>query len=435
MSEPATVRVRFAPSPTGYLHIGGARTCLFNWLFARKCQGRFILRIEDTDRERSKQEYVDEILESIAWLGMGWDEMFFQSQRFELYRDYAQRLIREGKATLKEGAVFFRYEFERVELHDLLRGSIVFNELPKQEEVIIKSDGSPTYNFSCVIDDVLLGINHVIRGEDHISNTPKQILMYKALGFELPSYAHVPLILSPGGGRLSKRFGATSIREYRQAGYLAEAIANYLLLLGWSPKDGREIVSLSQARDMFDIKDVNKTGAAFSLDKLNWVNAEYIRALNPERFSALAQAFLKEKQGVPAGFSQEYLHRVIGLFKERISTLSDLTVCTQPFFCDNIVYSEDTKEILAEPLVKEIAFLTARLKSLDDFSAAACEKVFRQAAEELGVKARVLVHPARVALTGSKHGPGLFETMEVLGKEKVVRRLEGLLSYWGGGLS
>lgn len=195
------VKIRFAPSPTGFLHIGGARTCLFNWLYAQKMNGKFVLRIEDTDLERSKKEYLEEILESVKWLGMDWDEITYQSQRFDLYREYAQKLIKENKAYKKEGAIFFKYEFTEVSINDLIRGEIVFKELPKEEEVIIKGDNTPAYNFSCCIDDALSQITHVIRGEDHISNTPKQILMYKALGFEIPQFAHLPLILAPGGGK------------------------------------------------------------------------------------------------------------------------------------------------------------------------------------------------------------------------------------------
>ena len=206
------LKVRFAPSPTGYLHIGGARTCLFNWLYARKMQGEFILRIEDTDLARSKKEYLDEILESIKWLGMDWDQIYYQSQRFDLYCQYAQKLIDEKKAYKKEGAVFFKYDFERIEIDDLIRGKIVFTELPKSEEVIIKSDNSPTYNFSCCLDDALMGINCVIRGEDHISNTPKQVLMYKGLGFSVPQFAHVPLIHSRASLRTVSLF-SFSIRK------------------------------------------------------------------------------------------------------------------------------------------------------------------------------------------------------------------------------
>ena len=426
-------RIRFAPSPTGYLHIGGARTCMFNWLYAKHIGGKFILRIEDTDLERSKGEYLDEILESIKWLGMDWDEIHYQSKRFDIYREYANKLVEEGKAYHKEGAIFFKYDFQKVEIDDLIRGKIVFTELPKSEEVIIKSDNSPTYNFSCCIDDALMKISCVIRGEDHISNTPKQILMYKGLGFPLPQFAHVPLILSPGGGRLSKRFGATSIREYREMGYLSKSIANYLLLLGWSPGDNKEIFSLNEAKDIFKISNVNKTGAAFSIDKLNWVNSEYIKGMKKDELSDLVEDFLKTKDFLPPGVERSYLEKVTSLFQGRIFKLSDLVDWARFCFYDDFSYSEDTKSILERDLSKEVKALLERLKAIVDFNTESIEKEFRATIEELGLKMKDLVHPTRIALTGKRVGPGLFETIEVLGKNKVCQRLSKLIDYWKQG--
>ena len=419
--------LRFAPSPTGFLHIGGARTCLFSWLYARKIGAKFILRIEDTDLVRSKKEYLDEILESIKWLGMDWDEIYYQSQRFDLYREYAQKLIDQGKAYKKEGAVFFKYDFESVKINDLIRGEIVFNELPKNEEVIIKSDNSPTYNFSCCLDDALMGIDCVVRGEDHISNTPKQILMYKALGFDVPNFAHVPLILSPTGGRLSKRFGATSIREYKDMGYLKEAIVNYLLLLGWSPKDDRDIISLDEAKEIFEIKNINKTGAVFSLDKLNSLNGEYIRNKSIKDLTSL----IKEAEGLPEGISEEYSEEVVSLFKERLVKLSEFKDKAKFLFSDEIIYSDDAKKVLKDNVSKEIKFLSDKMQSISDFSKENIEKEFRTVAAELDIKIKVLIHPTRVALAGEKVGPGLFEMMYVLGKVKVIERLQKLIKYWG----
>jgi len=426
-------RIRFAPSPTGYLHIGGARTCMFNWLYAKHIGGEFVLRIEDTDLERSKKEYLDEILESIKWLGMDWDEICYQSKRFDIYREYANKLVQEGKAYHKEGAIFFKYDFESVEIDDLIRGKIIFTELPKSEEVIIKSDKSPTYNFSCCIDDALMKISCVIRGEDHISNTPKQILMYKGLGFQLPQFAHVPLILSPGGGRLSKRFGATSIREYKEMGYLSKAIANYLLLLGWSPGDNKEIFSLDQAKDIFEINSVNKTGAIFSIDKLNWVNNEYIKGMKKDQFTDLVEDFLKTKDFLPQGVERSYLEKVASLFQGRVLKLSDLVDWSRFCFYDDFSYSEDTKGILERDLSKEIKTLIERVKTIGNFNAEAIEKEFRTTITDLGLKMKDLVHPTRVALTGKRVGPGLFETMEVLGKDKVCQRLSKLIDYWTQG--
>ena len=424
------LRVRFAPSPTGFLHIGGARTCLFNWLYARKNKGEFILRIEDTDLQRSKKEYLDEILESIEWLGMDWDNIYYQSQRFDLYRDYAKKLVDEGKAYEKEGAVFFKYDFESVQIPDIIRGDIVFKELPKNEEVIIKSDNSPTYNFSCIIDDALMEVNCVIRGEDHISNTPKQILMYNALGFKVPEFAHLPLILSPTGGRLSKRFGATSIREYKDLGYLSEALTNYLLLLGWSPGNNQEIIGLQQAKDSFDLKKVNKTGAVFSLDKLNWVNTEYIKGKSVQELGSLSKEYLTKNNALPVEISNEYLEKVAELFRERIFKLADLIDWARFCFYDDFVYAEDAKDILKKDLSREIKILSDKLSAVEAFNKENIEQEFRQTVKDLGLKARDLVHPVRIALTGKRIGPGLFETMQVLGKEKVFQRLIRLVEYW-----
>jgi len=423
------VRTRFAPSPTGFLHIGGARTCLFSWLYARKNQGEFVLRIEDTDRERSQREYLEEILESLAWLGLDWDELYYQSERFPIYLEQAEKLIKEGKAYSKDSAIFFKYQFEKIEVNDLIRGKIEFKELPKEEEVIIKSDKTPTYNFACVIDDALMGITHVIRGEDHISNTPKQILLYKALGFDVPQFAHLPLILSPQGGRLSKRWGATSLREYRKMGYLKEALVNYLLLLGWSPKDNREIISLKEAKEIFDIKDVGKTSAVFSLDKLNWLNSQYIKEKPLEELTLLAEEYLKE-EGFLENIDRAYLKKVVSLFKDRIAKLEDLKDWAKFCFYDEFEYQEETKEILKKNLSKEVRVLIENLKNIGNFNKEDVERISRATAEKLGLKARDLVHPTRVALTGKRVGPGLFETMEVLGKEEVLKRLERLVKYW-----
>lgn len=429
------VKTRFAPSPTGFLHIGGARTCLFSWLYARANKGEFVLRIEDTDRLRSKQEYLDEILESLRWLGLDWEEIHYQSQRFNLYKKYAEELIGNNKACRRQGAIFFKYEFKEIQITDLIRKKIVFTELPKEEEVIIKSDGSPTYNFSCVIDDALMGITHVIRGDDHISNTPKQILMYQALGFSIPEFAHVPLILSEEGGRLSKRFGATSLREYKEEGYLPEAVVNYLLLLGWSPGQNQEIISLPQARDKFDIKEVNDTAASFSMDKLNWTDSYYIKnkienGLVEELYKPAVKILQRESVPVDS-FDREYILAVIDLFKERLSKLSDLLIRADFCFKDDFSYNEETTGILQRKLPAQIKKLRDTLQDLEKFDKDSIEKEFRRVCSELGLKAKDLVHPTRVALTGKKVGPGLFETMQVLGKGRVLQRLDRLINYWG----
>ncbi|MBU4334808.1 MAG: glutamate--tRNA ligase, partial [Candidatus Omnitrophica bacterium] len=277
------IKVRFAPSPTGYLHIGSARTALFNWMYAKSQKGKFVLRIEDTDLQRSSKEFVDEILASMKWLGLEWDELYFQSERFDIYKEYAQKLLKEGKAYESAGAIILKMPKQEVKIYDLIRGEINFDtanfmvrnedgstaldekgEPVLKDEVLIKADGSPSYSFCCVIDDALMEISHVIRGEDHISNTPKQIVMYEALGFNPPKFAHLPLIMGEDGGRLSKRTGAVAVSDYKANGFIAEALINYLLLLGWSPGNDQEKISITNAIKMFSIKKVNKAAAVFS---------------------------------------------------------------------------------------------------------------------------------------------------------------------------
>ena len=372
-----SLAVRFAPSPTGFLHLGSARTAVFNWLFAKKHKAHFILRIEDTDIKRSHKEFAAEILASLNWLGVNWDEIYYQSQRLELYRSYAQKLLKEGKAFREGQAVMFKYEFDKVEFNDLIRGSIEFSQLPKDQEVLIKSDGTPTYNFSCCVDDGLMGISHVIRGEDHISNTPKQILIYKALGFNIPQFAHLSMILSETGGKMSKRFGATAIRDYKDKGYLPSALANYLLLLGWSPGHNREIFSFSGAAKLFKLKDINKTAAAFSQDKLNWLNAQYIKRLPPDEFVTYARAYLKGKDFLAEDINDDYAREVLLLFKSRIAKLSDLKQWAYFCFYDDYKYAEDTRDILARDFTKELVILGKRLGSINNFDKAAIEQEFR----------------------------------------------------------
>lgn len=424
------IRTRFAPSPTGYLHIGGARTALFSWLWARNQKGEFILRIEDTDLNRSKKEYEQEIIESLSWLGLDWDGLYHQSERFDIYKEYARKLIASGHASEKDGAVFFKYVFEKITIDDLVHGPIVFEELPKEEEVIIKSDGTPTYNFCCVVDDALLGVTHIIRGDDHISNTPKQILMYKALSLPLPSFGHIPLIMSEDGSRMSKRFGAVSIREYRQKGYLSKGLVNYLLLLGWSPGSNREIISLDEARKIFSLNAVNKTAACFSFSKLDWINAEYIKALNDTEFGSMAVSFLKERGILNDSLSEDYVRKSAILYKTRISTFEQLLERARSFFSDSFEYDPDTQPILEKDLSAQIKFLKERLLKCDFSDKTIIEQEFRRVAEELGLKTKDLVHPVRVALTGSKVGPGLFEAMEVLGQQRVTQRLERLVGHY-----
>jgi glutamyl/glutaminyl-tRNA synthetase len=283
------------------LHIGGGRTALFNWLFSQSQKGKFILRIEDTDRERSKKEFVDEILYSLKWLGFNWDELYYQSQRFERYRMHADKLLKSGQAYIEKSpegkeAIIYKVNPKKIKVKDLIRGEIEFDSALIKDQVLIKSDGTPTYNFACVVDDAEMNITHIIRGDDHISNTPKQIMLYEALGFGLPNFAHLPLIMGVDGGRLSKRTGATAISDYRKMGYLAEALLNYLLLLSWAPGDNRELISVKEAIGLFDIKNVNKTSATFDLKKLDWINSQWIKKLSIEELYQKSLPFFEEKE-------------------------------------------------------------------------------------------------------------------------------------------
>ena len=320
------VKVRFAPSPTGNLHIGSARTALFNWLYARHNNGKFILRIEDTDKERSKEEFLEEILGSLKWLLMSWDgELVFQSKRFDIYKKYAQTLVDKGLAYPEGPEMIFKVEKAKtVSFDDMIRGRVDFSTDDIKDQVLMKSDGTPTYNFACVVDDHEMGITHVIRGDDHISNTPKQVMLYEALGFEMPKFAHIPLILSKDGGRLSKRHGATSITEYRNMGFLPEAIVNYLSLMGWAPGNDIEILPLEETVKLFDVKDVNKTGATFDMDKLSWMNSQYIKEMDLGKLIERTEEYLKNRGILDARFDRAKWKGVIAAYKERTRTLEDL---------------------------------------------------------------------------------------------------------------
>ena len=429
------MKVRFAPSPTGYLHIGGARTCLFNWLAARANKGVFVLRIEDTDTARSKKEYLDEILDSLRWLGLDWDELYFQSQRFDLYRSTAKKLLDEGKAYLAEdgsGAIIFKMPPQTVCIDDMIHGPIQFDTALIKDQVLIKSDQSPTYNFACVIDDAAMGITHIIRGDDHISNTPKQIVLYEALGLELPQFAHIPMILGQGGGRMSKRAGATAITEYRRMGFLPEALVNYLMLLGWSPGNNQEIISLAEAIKKFNITDGNKTAATFDMNKLLWLNSQYIKSAEAAKLVGLVKPFMVEQFPLDAdNFDGNFLERVLKLFQERANTLVELAQGLKPFFINEVEFDEAAKEkFLSQDLSREFALLREKFSRLSDFSALAVEEAFRAAAGDLQVTTKHLIHPLRVALSGKTVGPGMFEFIEVLGRQKTLARIDRCLQIF-----
>lgn len=424
------VKVRFAPSPTGNLHIGGARTALFNWLYARAKNGKFILRIEDTDKERSKKEFVDEILGSLEWLGFTWDEVYYQSQRQELYLERARSLLKEGKAytdtSLGTGeAIIYKVLPGPLKIRDLIRGEITFDAAVIKDQVLIKSDGTPTYNFACVVDDAEMKITHVIRGDDHLSNTPKQVLIYHALGFSLPEFAHLPLIMGAEGGRLSKRTGATAISDYRNMGYLPCALVNYLLLLSWSPGDDREVIDINEAIKLFEIKDVNKTAASFDLKKLSWINNHYIKNEDPQKLADQLIPILIEKKYIPEkDFNREYVISVVKLFQERLPTLNDFAPRADYFFLDEItIEPEAQKKFLSRDFSKEFKLFLERLEGLEPFDAAHIESAFRELVGELNLQAKELIHPIRVALTGKTVGPGLFDLIYYLGKKRLKKRL------------
>ena len=421
---PAKIRVRFAPSPTGFLHIGGARTALFNWMYARAQGGIFILRIEDTDAERSKAEYLDEILRSMKWLGLNWDEFYKQSERFDIYRKYAAQLLAEGKAYKDGEAVILKMLPDQVKIFDLIRGEIQFDTETIKDQVLMKSDGTPTYSFACVIDDALMEVSHVIRGEDHISNTPKQIMIYQALGFKTPKFAHLPLIMDEEGGRMSKRAGAVAVSDYQGQGFLPEGIVNYLMLLGWSPGNNQEKVNFDAAVKKFSIKKVNKAGAAFSMDKLKWLNTQYIKEMPVGKLTDLLLPFLKQK-GYGDNVERTWLEDVVKLYQPRMSTLLDFMDWADYLFEANIkATDEDRVKHLTSDKKEGFRLLAEGLAAVSSFDHKATEEVFRGVVAKLGIPAGDLVHPVRIALTGKTIGPGLFETMAVLGKDKTVRRLQ-----------
>ena len=427
MSGGDKIRVRFAPSPTGFLHLGSARTALFNWMYARHTKGAFILRIEDTDVERSKKEFLDEILEDLKWLGVDWDEgPFYQSERISIYKKYAEELFDKGLAYKDGEATIFRVEKSRnIKIQDAIHGEIVFNTDEIKDQVLIKSNGLPAYNFACVVDDHEMNITVIIRGDDHISNTPKQFLFYEALGFKMPQFAHMPLMMGKDGAKLSKRHGAVAVFDYKKEGFLPEALANYLILLGWSPGEDREIITLSEAAKLFDIKDLGNVQARFDMDKLRWVNAEHIKKKPVAELAAL----LKDIDDMAKAQDREYLNRVIELYRTRIKVLTEFAPATRCFFTDDFPIEEEAvkkrDKYLSDPNAKNaLSAFKNNLNELESFNKEEIENICKDAATKHNVKPAALIHPARVAISGKIVGAGLFEMMELLGKERVIKRLE-----------
>ena len=420
--------VRFAPSPTGFLHLGSARTAIFNWLYARHTGGTFLLRIEDTDQVRSEERFLNEILEDLKWLGIDWEgEPAYQSKRFDLYRGKADQILASGKAYREGEAIIFRVEKGRdIEVNDVIHGKITFNTDEIKDQVMIKSDGSPAYNFCCVVDDAEMGITHIIRGDDHLSNTPKQMLFYRAMGLEAPAFAHMPLMMGVDGAKLSKRHGAVAIEEYRREGFLPEALANYLMLLGWSPGDDNQVISLDKAVKVFELEDMRDVQARFDVQKLRWLNGEYIMRKTTEEMLPLVKKQMSASGRDLAGSDDKRLMKLIDLYKVRIKTLDEFGGLTECFFRDDFAVDEKAraKYLDKKDNRENVRVFAEKLEALEPFTHEEIESVCRRIAEERGLKAAGIIHPTRVAISGSTQGAGLFEMMEVLGKEKVIERMK-----------
>ncbi len=460
----ALVRTRFAPSPTGYLHIGGARTALFCYLFARHHGGQFLLRIEDTDRERSTEESIQAILDSLQWLGLDWDEgPFFQSQRGDIYREHTEKLLRDGKAyrcyctpeeleakratAMREGRnpTYDRICKRRKEpipdrpfalrfaapldgetvVNDLIRGHVTFQNFELDDLILVRSDGSPTYNLCAVVDDALMQVTHIVRGEDHLTNTPKQIQIYRALGFEPPAFAHIPLILGPDRTRLSKRHGATSVMAYRDMGYLSDALVNYLARLGWSHGD-QEVFSRAELVELFTLEAVGKSAGVYNLEKAEWLNAHYMKEMSAAELADAVKPFLAAKGY--ADIEEAWLQKMVVTLQERAKTLVELVDAAQFYLQEEIdidaaAARKHLKAGIAEPL-RALSDELARLPSWDIDSIHAC---FKTVTERFELKLGKVAQPVRVAVTGGTASPGIFEVLDVLGRERTLQRLERAL--------
>lgn len=476
-------RVRFAPSPTGYLHLGNARTALFNYLFAKHEGATFVLRIEDTDLERSKKEYEEMLIEDLKWLGIEWDEgpdkggefgPYRQSERLDIYKEYVNKLLENGDAyycycteeelekerekAIAEGrpyrysgkcrnltpmqrreyeekgikpTVRFKVPDKTVVFEDIIRGHVEIDTKEFGDFVIVRQDGMPVYNFVVVVDDALMKITHVIRGEDHLSNTPKQIVIYEALGFDIPQFAHLPIILGEDRTKLSKRHGAVSVRALKDEGYLSEAVFNALSLLGWHPRDEREILSKDEIFRQFKLEEVNKSPAIFDRAKLRWMNGVYIREiLDTDELTKRAVEFF-EGFGYKADF--EYYKKVIEAIKDSIETLMDIKERARVFFVDEFMFDEEiVKEVRQdENFYKVIQSFYEKIKERDKLSKEDFKEISKEIQKELGVKGKALFHPLRIALTGESSGVGLDLVVDVIGIEKVKFRLKRFLEYFG----
>jgi glutamyl-tRNA synthetase len=493
------IRVRFAPSPTGFLHVGGARTAVFNWLFAKNRKGKFLIRIEDTDPERSRSELSEQIIRSLKWLEMESDEpIVYQSDRLERYKDIVRTLVEQKKAYYafetaeeleskrkesqskktaykydraslkldnettekylqagKEHTIRFFVPEGVTEFEDIVHGKTVFENSEIDDFIILRSDSSPVYQIAVVVDDYDMGITHVIRGDDHLSNTPKQILLYKALGWNVPEFAHLPMILDEQKKKLSKRRDTVAVEQYRDLGYLPDALFNFLTLLGFAPENKKEIISKEELIDTFTLDRVNKKSAVFDMNKLKWINSECIKSTDENIIAELLKEHLiriniPNVENARLTNGQEYMHslpyllKVIRLMKERVSTINDFVDQGKYFFADPLSYDEkalakfrnkETKELIEEyvkilaepPLIPPLSKGGSEAGG-SNFTASSLEEQLRSFAESKKVKASVLIHPLRLALTGTTVSPGIFELMEVLGKETVISRLKKFIN-------
>jgi glutamyl-tRNA synthetase len=415
------VRVRFAPSPTGFLHIGGVRTALFNWLFARHLGGEFLLRIENTDASREVAESVEQIQRSLRWLGLDWDgDIAFQLDRLERHREVADALVAAGEAYEDEGAIRLRAPDEGATgWDDLVKGRIDVANESVEDFVLLRSDRTPTYNFAAPLDDADSGVTHVVRGEDHVSNTPKQILLLEALEADLPHYAHVPNVFGIDGRKLSKRHGAVSVEEFREAGYVAPALMNYLALLGWSYDDRTTIMSRDELVERFTLDRVGASPATFDYERLEWMNGVYLRALAPEEYAEALAGYLRERG---YGWDPELVRKAAPLVQEKISMLGQFPEFAR-FLFEDVQPAADLLDG-SGPVLREAREALART---EPFSRERIEEDLRALCERLGLKPRQALQPIRVAVTGSKVSPGLFESLELLGREQSLARLDAAI--------
>jgi glutamyl-tRNA synthetase len=435
------IRVRFAPSPTGYLHIGGARTALFNWLFARRYGGKFVLRVEDTDKSRNTEEAAVAIYDGLRWLGLEWDEgphiggefgPYFQSERNSIYEKYLRQLQDAGHVFEDAGALRFRSPREHVVVDDLVHGKIDFdltNEETHPDMTIRRPDGSWIFHFVNVVDDMEMKISHVIRGEDHLSNAPKHIELYRALGAQVPQFAHIPLIMNKDGSKMSKRDQGASVDYYIKKGFRPDAVRNYLSLLGWSPKDNREKMSIEETTRIFDLNNVVRSHATFDPDKLHWLNGEYARELGDNEFHDLGVAALKTAGVKIEEFPADYVRGALQTCKGKINTFDELPAYCGFYFTDDVPYNPEgaAKHFTVENTPRLQAVREA-LAALGNFGASEIEQTLKETAKNLGVKVAALVHPTRLAVTGSNVGPSLYHLLEILGQPKVLARIDRALA-------